>query len=284
MVITPSARTLGHTSTRTFVPDDPDALRGEAVALDLRSIRFVRPFGLVFLFWYVRWLLDEVEAARADVVLDRSNRDLCNYLKRMKVPDVFGELPVTIYPIQDLELHERELSTSLVELKSFRVDDDNAVERRTAETLEVVLHQRPDLGSRSEQLWLIVSELLSNIHVHSRTREAAIAVQAYRDRVEVALGDAGIGVAAALRNHVETLRSDGAYLRKALEPGVTSRPGGGGYGLTQLLEVVQASGGRIVMRSGKGELVASPGEIEATNTCRALPGTLLEIELPIQAS
>lgn len=45
-----------------------------------------------------------------------------------------------------------------------------------------------------------------------------------------------------------------------------------------------ALGGRLVMRSGTGELVTGPGGSRATNDCTPLPGTLLEIELPVQTS
>lgn len=271
---------LTHRSTRMLVPDLSGVrLRDRSVGLELRPVSFVRPFGLIYLFWYIRWLLDEREVRRVDVVLDPSNRDLCNYLKRMKLPDVFGGDPVTIYPIQDLSLQESELADSLVELNSFRVDDDNEVERRTIETLQVITSQRPDLRGRAEQLHVTISEMLSNIHVHSGTRRAALAVQTYQNAVELAFGDAGIGIRAALQNHVEGMDTDVDYIRTALEPGVTSRPGGGGYGLTQLREMVEEEGGRLVLRSGRGHVVTGPNEWE-DDSCTTLPGTLTEVSFP----
>lgn len=271
---------LTHESTRRLVPDLSGIdLRGIDVGLELRPIRFVRPFGLIYLFWYIRWLLDEQEARRVDVVLDRTNRDLCNYLKRMNLPEVFGDDPVAIYPIQKLDLQESELAASLVELNAFRVDDDNEVERRTADTLHVITSQRPDLGTEAERIHITISEMLSNVHVHSETRNAALAVQTYRDAVVLAFGDAGQGVPAALEGHVEMMDSDAEYLRRALEPGVTSRPGGGGYGLTQLTEMVEEEGGSLVLRSGTGQVVVGRTE-NSEDTCTPLPGTLAEISLP----
>lgn len=275
------SRELTPESTRRLVPA-PEAteLEGRAVGIELRSLRFVRPFGLIYLYWYIRWLLNEHGARRVDVVLDGRNRDLCNYIKRMKLPAVFGDAPVTIYPIQNLRLKESDLTDSLVEVKSFHVDDDNEVERRTRDTLQVILAQRPDLRDQAEKLSFTIAELLSNIHVHSRTREAALAVQTYRDAVELAFGDGGIGIAAALRPHFGGTLPDSEFVRKALEPGVSSRVGGGGYGLTQLRETVEEDDGRLVIRSGSGQVAVEGGSESAGNDCSPLPGTLVEVAFP----
>lgn len=268
-------------STRQLVPLPESAdLEGRNVGIELRPLRFVRPFGLIFLYWYIRWLLDERGALRVDVVLDGSNRDLCNYMNRIKLPAVFGDSPVTIYPIQNLQLEESDLTDSLVELTSFRVDDDKEVERRTRDTLQVILSQRPDLRAQAEKLSFTIAELLSNIHVHSGTREAALAVQTYRDAVELAFGDGGIGIAGALQSHVEGTLPDSEFVRKALEPGVSSRIGGGGYGLTQLRETVEEDDGRMVIRSGSGQVTVKSGSEAARNDCSPLPGTLVEVAFP----
>lgn len=274
-------RALTRQSTRQLVPSPESAdLKGRNVGIELRPLRFVRPFGLIYLYWYIRWLLDEQGARRVDVVLDGSNRDLCNYIKRMKLPAVFGDAPVTIYPIQNLQLEKSDLTDSLVELTSFRVDDDNEVERRTQDTLRVILTQRPDLQSQADKLAFTIAELLSNIHVHSQTREAALAVQTYSDAVELAFGDGGIGIAGALQPHVDGPLPDADYVRKALEPGVSSRIGGGGYGLTQLRETVEEEDGRLVIRSGSGQVTVESGSEDARNDCSPLPGTLVEVTFP----
>lgn len=275
-------RELTYETTRELAVDlDGVDVDGRNMGIELRPVRFVRPFGLIYLYWYIRWLLDEHGARRVDVVLNPHHHDLCNYLKRMKLPDVFGdEWPVTIYPIQDRQLQESDLSDSLVELTSFRVDHDNEVEQRTVETLDVLFTQRPTLRKRAEELHYTVSELLSNIHAHSRTRVAALAVQTYGGTVELAFGDGGIGIPSALRPHLDGDYSDAEYVRKALEPGVTSRIGGGGTGLTQLRETVEEEGGHLVIRSGTGEVVVERVRPPDDERCRPLPGTLVEVAFP----
>lgn len=273
---------LTHATTRNLAVDlEGVDVDGRNVGIELRPVGFIRPFGLIYLYWYIRSLLEEYGARRVDVVLDPHNYDLCNYLKRMKLPDVFGdEWPVTIYPIQNRQLQESDLSDSLVELTSFRVDHDNEVERRTVQTLEVLFTQRPSLYERADQLHYTVSELLSNIHAHSGTRVAVLAAQTYGATVELAFGDGGIGIPSALRPHLDCNFSDGQYVRKALEPGVTSRVGGGGTGLTQLRETVEEEDGHLVIRSGTGEVVVEGGHPPDVERCRPLPGTLVEVAFP----
>ena len=274
-------RALNHDTTRDLVPALAGvALEGCRAGIELRPLEFVCPFGLVYLYWYVRWLLDTMGARHVDIVLDGAKRDLCNYLKRMRLPDVLGSR-VTIYPIQELELRERDLTDSLLELNAFRIDDDNEVELRASQTLHVILAQRPDLESRREHLHLAISELLSNIEVHSHTREAALAVQTYQDRIELAFGDGGRGIPAALGTRLGSGLTDLEFIRRALEPGISSRPGGGGYGLTQLLEAAQEEGGRLTIRSGRGQLSVGPQGEEAHGSCTPIPGTIVEVVFPI---
>lgn len=123
------SRELTYETTRLLAVNLEGAdVDGQNMGIELRPVGFIRPFGLIYLYWYIRWLLEEHGARRVDVVLYPHNYDLCNYLKRMKLPDVFGgEWPVTIYPIQNRQLQESDLSDSLVELTSFRVDHDNEV-------------------------------------------------------------------------------------------------------------------------------------------------------------
>lgn len=271
---------LDYTRTRALVPDLAGTdLVDRRVGIDLRSVSFVRPFGLLHLYWLIRWLLEIRQARRVDIVLNKDNRDFCNYLKRMHLPRAFDEWPVTIYPIQDLEIRERAREDVLVELRVFPLDDEIEVEERARDILYVMTSQRDDLAARSAELHLALVELLDNIQVHSRTREAAVVVQAYRSCVELAFGDGGRGIPAALHRHLSGNPSDTECVRQALEPGVTSRPGSsGGYGLAQLLETVGENDGHLAIRSGTGDVFAGQRRIRQLE-CRPLPGTLVEVAL-----
>lgn len=265
-------------NTRQVVPDlERWRVAGRNVRLDLRRIRFVRPFGLVYLYWYIRWLLD-LGAYRVLVVLDRENPDICNYLKRMRVPEVFGDGPVSFYPIQNLEIRERDHSRSLVELRTVQVGHGDAVEREAQDITRVLVTRRPDLQPQHEHLQFTIAELLDNTLIHSHTRTAALAVQTYHDQVQVAFGDGGRGIPAALEGHVEA-ETDADYVARALEARVTSRRDSGGMGLTMLAEVVEEGGGHMGIRSGTGEIVVRRTRQDRHDEVSRLPGTFVEVAL-----
>ena len=254
---------------------DPATVAGRKVRLDLGRIRFVEPFGLVYLYWLVRVLRREcleVEVAIADFAVQ-------NYLTRMNLPRAFeDDEGVRFRPnLKARLLYRRNLSKRLVELRVLTVDNDDEVEEAASELMGVILDQRPDLREPlGYQLHYTIVELLSNTEVHSRSNEAAVAVQTYRDRVYMALGDSGIGIPRALECQRGT-RTDAETIELALERGVTSRPGSfGGLGLTDISNMVRKKGRLLAIRSGGGHLVVWPKRSSCDDGCAALPGTIVE--------
>jgi hypothetical protein len=207
--------------------------------------------------------------------------DISNYLVRMRLPDAFeSDDRIRFHNVP--QVRERDLPGRLVELTSLQVDNDDEVEEQTSRLMEVILTQRPDLRSRHGELSVTISELLSNIQVHSQTREAALAVQAYPQQgsVVLAFGDGGIGIPGALKPHLGEDLSDVQVIARALEPGTTSRRGLGGMGLTELADIVAEGGEYMAIRSGNGHLVVASEGRREEEACHPLPGTLVEVSLP----
>jgi hypothetical protein len=92
----------------------------------------------------------------------------------------------------------------------------------------------------------------------------------------MAFGDGGIGIPAALHG-LGGGRSDAEMIEFALQERVSSRPGGGGLGLTELARAVRAFGRHMVIRSGHGQVVVTPREQSRRTVGDRLPGTLVEI-------
>lgn len=95
------------------------------VVLDLRLVTFVEPFGLVYLYWFVRSVIDR-GAERVTVLLPDSS-DVRNYLIRMHLPQALAATgPVRFRPtLPDLAVRERDLTDRLVELTAFTVENDD---------------------------------------------------------------------------------------------------------------------------------------------------------------
>jgi len=281
IVIRLQSRTLNLQTTRVLAPDVTDTeLARRPTVIDARAVEFVESFGLVYLYWFIRRLLS-AGADEVDVFLDDSNTELCNYLKRMELAEAFGSAPVCIPALEGLHLRRRALATVVVELCVFGLENDNEVEQKASELQYVIVNQRPDLAVHAENLHGILSEVLSNIEVHSETREASVAVQTYSDRIELAFGDGGRGFQAALRPILDGDFTDVNVIEEAVRMGVSSRPTRGGTGLWELCEIVRESGGQLAIRSGSGQLIIRRTSRSRFNDCNPLPGALVAMTLPI---
>lgn len=270
-------------SRRIGVPTE-ETLQDRRIGLNLRGLGFTTPFGLVFLYWYIRDLIDNHDATEV-VVAEPANSDVANYLRRMHVPQAFADIDcVDVTELEERSIRERDLSSRLVELQTARIDHDNVVHRKMQQLMEVILEQSDAASGRKEELRITLSEVLSNIHMHSGTREAALAVQSYDNGLKLAFGDGGVGIPTEMEGH-EALPedpTDADIIRIAMERTVTSRPEMGGMGLAHLREIAVESGS-LALRSGDGEVRVeehqSHGHERLHPNCAAIQGTLVGIRL-----
>ncbi|HUP00427.1 MAG TPA: ATP-binding protein [Gemmatimonadota bacterium] len=241
----------------------------------MNHVEFIEPFGLIYLYWLIRDLLDR-GASKVLVELPDS-LDVRNYLVRMHFPAAVSDLPVGFRPpIEQLQLSERDLADKLLEVSIFELKNDDQVEDLTQRIFETIVMRGKDLEISGEYLRLGLGELLSNIESHSQSREAIVTVQRYNQRVQIAVGDGGIGIPAALEGRLGTL-SDAEMVLRALDPHVSSRIGRGGLGLPMIVEAVREHGGYLGIRSGAAHVYAGDRGISARESCSPLPGTLVEI-------
>lgn len=259
--------------TLHLVPPLSDDL-GRYISIHLEDLNFVEPFGLIYLFWYLRWIGGR--ASDLQVVLPQ-NRDILTYLKRMHLPESVDDMhQVSFIPrIDSWMISEADLPGQLVELEIFEVSDDDAVYELAGKTVEIILSRDRDVRVSNELLHLTLTEVISNIEVHSGTRIGALAVQRYGDRVHMAFGDGGVGIPSALRS-AGLEGTDRELVEEALREHVTSRRGGGGMGLTDLAHAVRRAGSHMDVRSGQGHVRIGRGGF-SRDDCGALPGTMIEV-------
>lgn len=246
------------------------------IILDLRSVGFIEPFGLVYLYWLIRELINR-GATEVTVQAPQSD-DVENYLVRMHFAQSLGGFQeVAFQPdLSQRMVRERELSDRLVEVTTFTLLDDDQVRQLTSNVMETILTHGGVLPVEARYLRLGLVELLSNIEVHSQTRTGVLTVQRYGSIVQIALGDGGIGIPAALRGVVGPLPDDETVLR-ALDTHVSSRAGRGGLGLPMIVQAIRETRGYMGIRSGQAHATVSRYGTDARCDCTPLPGTLVEI-------
>lgn len=138
-----------------------------------------------------------------------------------------------------------------------------------------------------EPVRVFLKELFRNIEDHAEIDGGYLAARYFgeRNRMEVAIGDRGIGIPNRVRRRIPEL-GDGAALSRAFEEGFStkSNPGNRGAGLSWVKSVVvDSNGGAFDVFSGHGRLHVGAGAGFSSHTIRErsgiFPGTLYAISL-----
>jgi len=168
----------------------------------------------------------------------------------------------------------------------------------------LVLPQESDEDSRLVVQYVVI-ELLRNVVQHSRDPLGGVVVAQRMDRrrrsatpcVQVAVGDAGIGILDAMREAHLELEDPRAALEKAIRPhisgkfaeGLTGSNTNAGMGLFFISEMARLSVGRLLLAT-RGATLLMRGNLRNVErpTVRFLqprgtgyPGTLVAFELPL---
>jgi hypothetical protein len=134
-----------------------------------------------------------------------------------------------------------------------------------------------------------LAEIGSNVIFHADAYNAFVSGQRldveykgrYPPRLHLVVGDTGIGIKKSLvkaRPEVADMSEEDA-IRKAIEPGVTGRPGiNSGVGLYTILEYVNGLGGEMRIRSKSATIVFNREGTSALRT-PGVPGTVVSVEL-----
>lgn len=169
-------------------------------------------------------------------------------------------------PASGLSSYEiyRDENPALLEISEVPVGDRKATKalvRRLTERLETNL----DVGGNSrtviDHVWTVVTELLSNIHEHSRTGIPGImAIQPYNPpgrgkKLTLAIADSGVGMVTTIKEsgspRIEGLE-DHEIILKAFREGLSRREPttpGSGCGLTRCAEIAWKYEGNLTVRT-----------------------------------
>lgn len=241
---------LNHNTTRV-IDADWESLVGRSIQLDLRSIEFVEPFGLVYLYTFLNHLHDLGVVS----ISVRTEGNLMWYLGRMDFMNSFADDEwIDFEPdLAELQMERTDRTDRLLEFRTFAVANDDEVWEVAQQMAMIVRAQIPETSELGEQIHLSLVEVVSNIEVHSAVHGGVCVVQTIGDEVYMAFGDLGVGVPDKIRR-LEPGMSDCECIEHALEPGITTRRGRGGRGLTDIRDEIRECGTRFVIRSGSGEV------------------------------
>lgn len=282
----PINKTIEELKVSTFERLVPINLREKTLEIDLRSVEFVNPYGMISLIILTKSLL--AKGIEVKIFLPDS-QDVLNYLERM---DFFKEVPGMVKFDKDisyLQYNIRNPSESLKEVTKICREEDIAKVVNTLANILVTRHRfnRQSVSKFSE----IMMETFQNVPQHSKPPtgdskpEGIAAIQDYKDHIYLALGDAGIGIKKSLIQNPRYRKmglDDSQAILNVLKYGFSRYdvPGRGG-GLQRVLNIVRHFNGLLLIRSMEGLVLVSKEKIRCFHVGN-VAGTQIGIRIPKQ--
>jgi hypothetical protein len=250
--------------------------------IDLSDVTFFEPFALVYLGMFLRHFNSQ---GRSFGIIPPKNDRAREYLAGQQFWNRFNFNP---HVIKEENLRRFTTSTSLSDIAD--VKKDRYVAEELAEAVADVV-EKSAVRLRPSVVAEVTAELVQNFVEHSDQTLAAFMVQYYRHRgpagtLVMAIGDCGKGIRTCLSaiekyDYLVDQPHHQAIL-KALEPGVSSKRGGGGTGFSEMLDYVTELQGEFRIATGDEYMIVSgkTGKARAKKMGFHLTGVQIELILP----
>jgi hypothetical protein len=243
----------------------------------------VCPFDLVAL---AAWGTSVPASLRGSILFGGSV--VASYLDRMQLLRRLRDSGWTVPEIENVP--QDDLPESLLEITAL--NDPYEVED-LADRLPRLWAGRAGDPRKSRALHFAFGELCDNATTHSGESPIFVVAQRYTGRtsphparLELAVGDAGIGIPTHLRKNPNyaDVGDDSDAISKALQPGVTGTKDHRGYGFHDVLtELGEVGVGEMAIASGRGMVIAPFGDPDRRRSSRELEtpveGTWIQVRL-----
>jgi hypothetical protein len=251
------------------------SLDDQGAGIDLTDCAFTDPVGLV-----------AIACAAEQAAAERGTHDyrppadqsVARYHDRMNVPYVLGDLGVLPTDVQRVKVKSTD---TLCELTPFPGGT------RPHKMVELAVARLEGTASARivEAVWMCLIEASQNVADHARARTGYAAAQVYEDRtvgerVVLAIGDAGVGIAGSLATRGEQRPADLVAIEDAVGGRSSTGDPGRGTGLASMRRAVQEFGGQMIVRSGTANLHVWPTREHPSKNLTNLPGTIIGVEMP----
>lgn len=225
-------------STRRITFPEINPRKHQRVILNFSGCSWITPYGIIFLYAFIICLRMKYPNNPIRILFP-AGTDMFSYACRMNLPQSLMQLSdVSISP-EPVTYRRQNRSLSLCELQTVKLENEDEADTFAEKVLtKIIQHQITDDEKTTDLINTGLSELLSNVYVHSGEKEAIVAAQTYAPAnrpkgVSIAIGDIGIGIPGSLRPVLGYAKDDKTLIRESLESGVSVR-GEGGFGLSEL--------------------------------------------------
>jgi len=247
--------------------------------LDMNSVGFVKPYGVIALVTAARHLSG---LSGHPVRLENLAGDIQAYLDRIDLFDV-GSDWLRPSASLDEEWSRNPQTVNLLELTPIAGPEDVMTVASRAHRVFSYWLTTKNLNS----LISILSELCANVYQHSGDLQGCVLIQKYEAAmrrqviVQVAVGDRGCGIRGSLASRHSDIGEDPLDYLKAAMRGLSARSTGrGGLGLRRVEQIVASNKGYLWLRSETAALMTrGPERIQPHERLLHVPGTQVAVEL-----
>jgi len=215
----------------------------DEITFDLSKSEYLTPFGIILL----TSTIDECSRRGKKCYYKAPNSLLIKqFLNEIGFNDLFK---LKRNNIDDVKMHAG----------TFQLRRVTGLDALIAETLtELIAHQVNISSGLNYSLRLSLNELMTNVIDHSGVQNYYVCAYTYPDKgqLRLCIADRGIGILRSLnrsRKYGIMRKSHDAIVR-ATEPGVSSRPGRAGLGLSHLKDFAKVNEGQLCIISGNGKV------------------------------
>lgn len=232
------------------------------VAFDFAKVTFVTPLAIILVVTASRFWCDRFKRS---VEWKNIDPKILSYMNRMNISELDF---INIERPSVFKRRNYEKSDALVELSVIKdIQQASSAIRKTKDVLDRWLPE----SHKISKLYLatLIKETVENSIEHSSAELSNgycyYLLQKYghangSTEVQIAVGDAGVGMLASQRRVYPTTRDDAEALIKAVMDGRSGRETGGGMGYVTIRESLAPLNGKILIRSGKAHIEHATGQ------------------------
>jgi anti-anti-sigma regulatory factor len=254
------------------------------VTIDLSEVTFIAPCAIAALSVILQ------HADQKGLVMPQGGR-----LVAPSRPNVAQYLHVmNFYALLGLELpgaHARPMRVGFMPAEHIPPNPEPTASGDVARRLVDTVKDRCELETRADStLWSSLSEVVDNVQHHSKSEIGAVAVAASwpkRNRIELAVADAGVGIPKALsaNPYLVGVSTPEQAMLACIQRGVSGLvQAGRGNGLWQVSEILRRNQGTLTLLSDSTRLTVT-GSGVSTHASQKVVGTLaimrFNMEIPV---
>jgi hypothetical protein len=268
------------------LPKNKQYTHEDSVMIDLSKVEFIKPLGVIGVLLLVEYFTQKpIDKSPLIKIVPPEDGEVTDYLLKIKFVDALKLLYTWDIP-EGLRASGGKIKP-VIPITRFRTAQD--IENIAHFMQEIFRTEMMGLNSLLQPCHVVFSELANNAVEHANSNGGFVLAQKYDytegSRIEIAVGDCGIGIPRSLKQKKSNKRlfdNDRQAIMLVLRGGFSRindpHRGQGLYWVKE--EMTHAPDRSLTLRSGNGYVILSTEGNPYSAECMHFPGTLAHAVIP----